>query len=130
MSLKSLRKPVHVPDPLPCMFSMRFLRMLLQLDVSTNVLFLSQNPNPYFLRFTTHELSPCHITLTMSKPELVFLPKTFPLPHHPVFLIKLPILPPEPRAYCLCSLLHMEFILSTLFVYLNACALFMIFFKP
>lgn len=48
---------------------------------------LSQNPNTYFLLFTTHRLSPCHITLTTSKAELIFLPKTFPLPHSPVFQI-------------------------------------------
>ena len=29
----------------------------------------------------------------MSKAELVFFPKTFPLPDFPVFMVKLPILP-------------------------------------
>ena len=63
--------------------------MLMMLAVSTTVLFLSpsQNPNPYFQPM---DCPPCHITLTTSKAELIFLPKTFPLP---VFQIKIPICP-------------------------------------
>lgn len=71
--------------------------MLMMLAVSTRVLFLSpsQNPNPYFqpMDFQSMDCPLCHITLTTSKAELTFLPKTFPLPVFPVLQIKIPICP-------------------------------------